>query len=68
MIVLVRLVKAGTMVCFWEGPLVVDWIFLSLCPGLENVALWISMIFLFGNAGNASFILRIFTDELAAWA
>jgi len=61
-----RLVEVGTKACFQEKPLVVNGIFLFLGPGLGNVALWISMIFLFGSVGKASLIFRIFTDELAA--
>ena len=66
MITLARLEETKTKACFWNGPLVVNWIFLLLWPGFENAALWILMIFLFGSTRKASLIFRMFTDELVA--
>jgi len=56
----------GTIACFLDSPLVVGWIFFPLLFSVGNVALWISSILLFGKAGKASLILRIFeVDEVA---
>ena len=62
----VRLEETGTIACFLDGPLVVGCIFFPLLFSVGNVALWISSILLFGRAGKASLILRIFeADEVA---
>ena len=56
------------MACFLDSPLVMGWTFFSLLFCLENVALWISSILLFGRARKASLILRIFEMDEVAWA
>ena len=55
-----RLLCTGIMVCFLEGPLVVNWTFLALLVCWPKAALCISRTFLFGKAGKASLILRAF--------
>jgi len=50
----------GMIAYFFEGPLVVIWIFLLLLASLFITTLWISIIFLLGSARKASLILRMF--------
>ena len=56
----VRLLGTGIMACFLDGPLVVNWTFLALLACCLKAALCILRAFLFGKAGKASFILRVF--------
>ena len=56
--------KMGTIACFLDGPLVVVTIFFFfLGCELFSVALWISIIFLLGRAGNASLSLSMSLAE-----
>ena len=63
-----RLEETGTMACFLDGPLVVGCTFFLLLFCIGNAVLWMSSILLFGRAGKASLILRIFEADEVTWA